>query len=48
MESSVFTYFFAIGSGLASGIGVIALCGYWLLNKIKGGKKHVRNHAATK
>lgn len=49
MESSVFTYFFAIGAGLASGIGVVVLAGYWLLNKIKrGGSKNVRNTSIPK
>lgn len=42
MEGSVFTYFFAIGSGLALGIGWVVALGYWMFNrsKRKGEKKH--------
>lgn len=40
---NVFSYFFAIGAGLTMGVIVVALPGYWLLNKIsKGGKANVR------
>ncbi|MFK4475777.1 hypothetical protein ABH897_005577, partial [Paenibacillus sp. RC73] len=42
MEGSVFTYFFAIGSGLALGVGWVIALGFWMFNrsKRKGEKKH--------
>lgn len=35
MEGSVFSYFFAIGSGLALGIAWVTMLSFWLINKIK-------------
>ncbi|WP_258525930.1 hypothetical protein [Paenibacillus sp. YN15] len=40
---NVFSYFFAIGSGLTLGVVAVILPAYWLLNKMKGGKTNVRN-----
>ncbi|WDZ58025.1 hypothetical protein MF625_08725 (plasmid) [Paenibacillus polymyxa] len=35
MEGSVFSYFFAIGSGLALGLAWVAMLSFWLINKMK-------------
>ncbi|WP_178076143.1 hypothetical protein [Paenibacillus oralis] len=43
MESSVFSYFFAIGSGFTLGVAVIVLPGIWATKRLikkPGGKKH--------
>lgn len=40
---NVFSYFFAIGSGFALGVGVIVVPGIWIVKKVldrRGGKKH--------
>ncbi|KAF6614221.1 hypothetical protein HFE03_25835 [Paenibacillus sp. EKM102P] len=35
MEGSVFSYFFAIGSGLALGIAWVTVLSFWIFNKMK-------------
>lgn len=42
MEGAVFSYFFAIGSGLASGVAVVGLVVYLIFRKMTGGRKHAR------
>ncbi|NEU27713.1 hypothetical protein [Paenibacillus kribbensis] len=46
MEGSVFSYFFAIGSGLALGVAWVTVLSFWLVNKIKN--KGVKQHAAVR
>lgn len=40
---AVFSYFFAIGSGLMLGVAVVVLPGLWIIKKIsnRGGTKNV-------
>jgi hypothetical protein len=42
MEGSVFSYFFAIGSGLSLGVAWVTILSFWLVQKIKnkGAMKH--------